>query len=135
MSHIAAVDASSYGSQIAEGFPSSVDQKFFRLRSDNALSPGAIKTSTNNANGLQGVSRISSASLTFRAGVTDTLITNTSVAQASGNYFVLAQNNAGTVVNHSNARLAFYSIGESLDLALLDARVTGLINAFAVTIP
>jgi hypothetical protein len=36
---------------------------------------------------------------------------------------------------YSNARLAFYSIGESLDLALLDARVTDLINAFAVTIP
>jgi len=35
----------------------------------------------------------------------------------------------------TNARLAFYSIGESLDLARLDARVTDLINAFAVTIP
>lgn len=33
------------------------------------------------------------------------------------------------------SRLAFYSIGESLDLALLDARVTSLINAFAVAIP
>jgi hypothetical protein len=30
---------------------------------------------------------------------------------------------------------AFYSIGESLDLALLDARVTALINAFAAAIP
>jgi hypothetical protein len=35
----------------------------------------------------------------------------------------------------ANARLAFYSIGESLDLALLDARVTALINAFAAAIP
>jgi len=32
-------------------------------------------------------------------------------------------------------RLAFYSIGESLNLALLDARVTTLINAFGVAIP
>jgi hypothetical protein len=31
-------------------------------------------------------------------------------------------------------RLAFYSIGESLDLALLDARVTALINAFDAAI-
>jgi hypothetical protein len=31
--------------------------------------------------------------------------------------------------------VAFYSIGESLDLALLDARVTDLINAFGVAIP
>ena len=35
----------------------------------------------------------------------------------------------------SNARIAFYSIGESLDLALLDARVTALVNALAVVIP
>jgi hypothetical protein len=36
---------------------------------------------------------------------------------------------------YSNARLAFYSIGESLNLALLDSRVTDLINAFGVAIP
>jgi hypothetical protein len=35
----------------------------------------------------------------------------------------------------TNARLAFYSIGESLDLALLDARVTTLVAAFAAAIP
>ena len=34
-----------------------------------------------------------------------------------------------------NARLAYYSIGESLDLALLDARVTTLVNQFAAVIP
>lgn len=33
------------------------------------------------------------------------------------------------------ARLSFYSIGESLDLALLDARVTTLMSAFAAAIP
>jgi hypothetical protein len=35
----------------------------------------------------------------------------------------------------SNPTISFYSIGESLDLALLDARVTDLINAFAAAIP
>jgi hypothetical protein len=49
--------------------------------------------------------------------------------------FVFARNEAGTAGNYSNARIAFYSIGESLDLALLDARVTDLINAFAAAIP
>ena len=34
----------------------------------------------------------------------------------------------------TEARIAFYSIGESLDLALLDARVTALINAFDAAI-
>jgi len=41
---------------------------------------------------------------------------------------------AGTAA-FSDHRLAFYSIGESLNLALLDARVTDLINAFAAAIP
>ena len=35
----------------------------------------------------------------------------------------------------ANARLAFYSIGESLDLAKLDGRVTDLINKFSEVIP
>jgi hypothetical protein len=35
----------------------------------------------------------------------------------------------------TDARLAFYSFGDTLDLALLDARVTDLINAFAAAIP
>jgi len=35
----------------------------------------------------------------------------------------------------ADARIAFYSIGESVDLALLDARVTTLINAIGAAIP
>jgi hypothetical protein len=41
----------------------------------------------------------------------------------------------GGGASYSDARLAFYSIGESLDLALLDTRVTTLINAIAAAIP
>ena len=37
--------------------------------------------------------------------------------------------------SYNNARLAFYSIGESLNLALLDTRVSALITAFGVAIP
>ena len=52
------------------------------------------------------------------------------------NYLVFANINASAgAANYSDARLAFYSIGESLNLALLDARVTDLINAFAAAIP
>jgi hypothetical protein len=43
--------------------------------------------------------------------------------------------NRASSSNYSNARLAFYSIGEALNLALLDARVTTLINRFSVVIP
>jgi len=36
---------------------------------------------------------------------------------------------------YSLPRIAFYSIGESIDLAKLDGRVTDLINAFGSVIP
>jgi hypothetical protein len=42
--------------------------------------------------------------------------------------------NRASSSNYSDARLSFYSIGESLDLALLDARVTTLINTFDAAI-
>lgn len=50
-------------------------------------------------------------------------------------YFVFASNVDGVATSFTNAALAFYHIGESLDLALLDARVTTLINAFGAAIP
>jgi hypothetical protein len=78
-------------------------------------------------NTLLGVSRTSSTSTFIRTNKTTTFISSTSTAPASGNYLLYSSN--------WNARLAFYSIGESLDLALLDARVTALINAFAAAIP
>ena len=43
-------------------------------------------------------------------------------------------NNPG-LGQYSNARLAFYSIGESLDLAALDTRVSNLITAIGAAIP
>jgi hypothetical protein len=48
---------------------------------------------------------------------------------------VFARNTTTVPSAYTNARLAFYSIGESLNLALLDARVTTLINAIAAAIP
>jgi hypothetical protein len=48
---------------------------------------------------------------------------------------VFAVNNNGTIQVPTNARLAFYSIGESLNLTQLDTRVTALINAFGAAIP
>jgi hypothetical protein len=54
---------------------------------------------------------------------------STSATPASGNILVFGG------INFYAGRIAFYSIGESLDLALLDARATTLINAFAAAIP
>jgi hypothetical protein len=62
-------------------------------------------------------------------------VTEGFISPSSLNYFVFAANNNNTAGSFANSRLAFYSIGESLDLALLDTRVTTLINAFAAAIP
>ena len=81
--------------------------------------------------GLCGISRSASADFNYRVGGANNLSVQVSQTSSAGSLVILGDG-AGAYGNH---RLAFYSIGESLDLALLDARVTDLINAFAVTIP
>jgi hypothetical protein len=89
------------------------------------------------SNGLFGISRSTATTYEARGSATTEVITASSSTAANGNIFVFARNEIALpgVDSYSNARLAFYSIGESLDLALLDARVTTLINAFAAAIP
>jgi hypothetical protein len=91
-----------------------------------------------------GMSRLLSSEFTCRVSDTNNTITQTSASPLPSysapdpfpSVTVFARN---TEINSRNAfasaRLAFYSIGESLDLALLDARVTALITAFGVAIP
>jgi hypothetical protein len=102
---------------------------FFRSR---AATP-QIYTST--ATGLIATNRNSSSTYTARFGGINNSISTTSETPLNLNLFVFARNTNGTPEFYGNARLAFYSIGESLNLALLDARVTDLINAFAAAIP
>jgi hypothetical protein len=84
--------------------------------------------------GFIGSTRSSLASYQFRVASTNTTQSVAAFTPRDTPLLVFARN--GTpVVFYANARLAFYSIGESLDLALLDARVTTLINAFAAAIP
>jgi hypothetical protein len=85
--------------------------------------------------GLIATSRTSSSSYSARNNQATTSHTISSNAADSFAHFIFARNNSGSVNQPTNCRLAFYSIGESLDLALLDARVTDLINAFAAAIP
>ena len=89
----------------------------------------------NTGNQFLGSSRSNSANFTRRYGGLSNTLAATSAAANGRNIFVYADNNSGTAAFISTARLAFYSIGESLNLDLLDARVTDLINAFAVAIP
>ena len=102
---------------------------FFRSRTFTASSY------TSTATGLIAHSRASSGNFTVRFGNSNTSVSTTSETPLALNLFVFARNTNGTPEFYGNARLAFYSIGESLDLALLDTRITTLINAFAAAIP
>jgi hypothetical protein len=86
--------------------------------------------------GFFGASRASSSSYTARqAGSNTTATQNSETRPATTSKIFTARLQSGSPNGPTNARLAFYSIGESLNLALLDARVTTLINAFAAAIP
>jgi hypothetical protein len=95
--------------------------------SDFVLKPADLA-----ATGLLGVNRSASSSFTVRAGMSSYLESLVSAAPRNETISVF-RGGIGSV--YSSSRLAFYSIGESLDLALLDARVTALITAFGVAIP
>jgi hypothetical protein len=97
--------------------------------SRNATAGTSVASST----GFAGASRPTSASFVGRVFGTQTTTALASVTSNTTNFFVFAA--AGSSSNRGSGRLAFYSIGESLDLALLDARVTALITAFGVAIP
>ena len=89
-------------------------------------------TYTAKVTGFFGKSRSTSASFSYRFSSATATTSSTSQTPTNDNVFVF-RGNAATPA-HSNARLAFYSIGESLDLALLDARVDRLIAEMAFAI-
>lgn len=91
----------------------------------------ANRTASAGATGLYGLSRSSSASYISRFQGAN--LTITTVSQTAANANIKIFGDLGTT--STNARLSFYSIGESLDLALLDARVTALMAALAASIP
>jgi hypothetical protein len=84
---------------------------------------------------LAGASRNSSATFDLRRNDQTVSFTGvTSETPLNQNLFVYRRQ-AASITEYSDARLAFYSIGESLNLALLDARITTLINTFGAAIP
>jgi len=108
--------------------PANVDDNFIFLSQGGTFT----RTGSTSRLGLVGLSRSTSASFVHRLNQSSSTETAASQTLATLNYFVF--NRSGTNL-FSDARLAFYSIGESLDLALLDTRITTLINTFAAAIP
>jgi hypothetical protein len=87
------------------------------------------------SDGFYGSSRSASTVTTIRFNQTSFNESTVSQAPDSEPIMVFAYGSNGTATLLAPSRLAFYSIGESLDLTLLDARVTTLVNAFAAAIP
>jgi hypothetical protein len=82
--------------------------------------------------GFIGTERNNSANYNSRVNGSNYTTTGTSSNPASYIFRVFGRHNN---VDPINARLSFYSIGESLDLALLDTRVATLMTTLAAAIP
>ena len=96
-----------------------------------------------NATGFIGQARSTSSEHLGRVSGFDYTLTSQSQATLSASSFVFARNFNGSANTRSNARLAFYSIGEALPdlsptqtgLELLDNRVSTLISDLGAAIP
>jgi hypothetical protein len=105
-------------------------------RSFHSNSSALLAPDVSPQTGFRGLNRSSASLYSYRGGGRVATATTASVSTGTNRpVFVFARNNAGTTDGYGTGRKSFYSIGESLDLALLDARVTDLINAFGAAIP
>jgi len=96
-----------------------------------------VTTSANlhSAAGFFGISRSSGTSYIARGSSLNETINTASVSSSNGSYFVFARNLDGAPNLYSNGRVSAYSIGEFLDLALLDVPITTLLASYAAAIP
>ena len=93
---------------------------------------------TNNLSGftgLGGASRSSSLAYVRRFDNSNSTITRTSETPFNGNFAIFCTLISGSPNTISNARISSYHIGESLDLALLDSRVSTLMTDLTSAIP
>jgi hypothetical protein len=83
--------------------------------------------------GLYGVSRSTSTTINRRYSNLSDSASNISTTPINAQIGIFVYQ--PILFGYSSSRLAFYSVGESLDLALLNTRLIALINTFAAVIP
>ena len=96
--------------------------------------PGSIVPFFSDAGtGFKAIARSNSSSYIRRSQANSVTVARTSGTGTPGaqTYTIFGRNQLFL----ASCRLSFYSIGESLDLALLDGRVTDLMNALGAAIP
>ena len=110
------------------GQRSDTNQLFFRISSGSNV----INIGSNSATGLIGVSRTNTANLTARFQDNNSVLTLPTSSHPSSAVRVFQ---AGSTAAFTENRLSFYSLGEAIDLAQLDSRVSTLMTALAAAIP
>jgi hypothetical protein len=113
------------------GFEISPTQIIARNRNDGG---GAFLISRSPTKAFMGSTRSNSTSYTVRYNGENHTNPQTARANLGINHFIFATNNNGSPNNLSNARISFYSIGESIDLQKLEDRVTILVESIEFTI-
>lgn len=98
-----------------------------RVNSSTSYSSGG-----NINNNLIGVSRNNSTQINTRTNKSSQTVSNASTTPISHAQQVFCASNSALF---SGGRISFYSIGEHLNLALLDTRVSNLMTALAAAIP
>ena len=130
------------------GTPRLIECQLFTVSGATGLAEGTLAgyvaysrrgvASTNSprvTSSLVGASRANSSEYQFRRNGSQISVSTSSEPLSNGSVTWKLYTNANNSFEQSNARLAFYSIGESLDLAKLDARVTTLMSNLAAAIP
>jgi hypothetical protein len=84
--------------------------------------------------GFAGVARSSSSGFNTRWVGINRNFSFASATNTSSNFLIFSTNFNGNPLGRTTGRLSFYSIGESLDLALLDTRVSNLMTAIEAAI-
>ena len=130
---------SAYGMYVASSSASATTQSYNYPLSGYAEAgacrgsgTGAFASATR-ATGFKGMSRSASGSFTYRTNATNYTVTNTSSAPSTSAIHIYAQ--AGTTSNRNDGRFAWYSIGTSLTMSLLESRLSTLVSAISAAIP
>lgn len=105
----------------------------YRNRVNSAIITQSVTASS--TAGLVGVSRSNASNFIFRQGNNNFTSTATSAAGINLSTFVFAASVSAGPSGLSANRMSFYSLGESLDLAALDTRVSTLMTDLAAAIP
>jgi hypothetical protein len=102
-----------------------------RISAFDAAAQGTRSLAT--ATGFAGLSRAASGTITTRVAASNETVTTISTAPTAETYGVFARRrtDTGTIDAYTSSRLAWYSIGENLDLSLLESRLATYMAAIA----